>query len=46
MNGWGGFLAGWAASGKCVQHSEIPSAVRLFTHFNNKEIIFQETSSS
>jgi hypothetical protein len=46
MNGWRGFLAGWAASAKCVQHSGISSGERLFTCFNNKEIIFQETSSS
>ena len=46
MNGWCGFLAGWAVSAKCVQQSEIPSAVRLFTRFNNKEIIFQDSSSS
>jgi hypothetical protein len=46
LNGWRGFLAGWAASAKCVQRSEIPSAEKLFTCFNNKEIIFQETSSS
>jgi hypothetical protein len=46
MNGWRGFLAGWAASAKCVHQSEMLSAERLFTCFNNKEIIFQETSSS
>ena len=43
MNGWREFLAGWAASAKCVHQSGIPSAERLFTSFNNKEIIFQET---
>jgi hypothetical protein len=46
MDGWCEFLAGWAASAKCVQQSEIPSAARLFTRFNNKEIIFQDSSSS
>jgi hypothetical protein len=46
MSGCGEFLAGWAVSAKCVQQSGIPSAVKLFTRFNNKEMIFQETSSS
>jgi hypothetical protein len=46
MNGWRGFLAGWAASAKCVHQSEMPFGEMLFTCFNNKEIIFQETSSS
>jgi hypothetical protein len=46
MSSCKGFLAGWAASAKCVQQSEIPSAARLFTRFNNKEIIFQASSSS
>jgi hypothetical protein len=40
MNSWSGFLAGWAASAKCVHQSGIPSAARLFTLFNNKEMIF------
>jgi hypothetical protein len=46
VNESSGFLAGWAVSAKCVHQSGIPSAERLFTCFNNKEIIFQETSSS
>jgi hypothetical protein len=46
VDGKGGSLAGWAASAKCVHQFEMPSGERLFTCFNNKEIIFQETSSS